>query len=198
MAKFGKFGADILENKAFLYFCFIISTISLIFFAKVGDAGSTAVFLIGGYLISLFTKKMAVVLLLALVISYIYKYGVDRMIRAREGMSSSLGNSIDDLMNDQKLQKFFDENTSQNDNILTIFKNIKNTLPNFNKIIDTIQTIKSDTSFVNKAMQFSRDNEAYFQPKMTKIASEFMSDTKNKDAYQYAKAIIEVIDRAVP
>lgn len=180
MARFGKFNgaaADILENKAFLYFCFIISTISLIFFAKVGDASSTAVFLIGGYLISLFTKKMAVVLLLALVISYIYKYGVARMSRAREGMSSgSLENKIDEIMNDEKMKKFLNDNSSQKTKIENIVQSLKNLLSDLKVIVGNFIKLQNDKKFTDNATKFFTENSAYFQPKITAILSNFIED----------------------
>lgn len=86
-----KFGGKILENKAFLYVCFLISTFSLIFFAKAGDAVATALFLFSGYFVSLFTKKMAIVLILALVVSFLYRarFMISRKLQ-REGMENSL------------------------------------------------------------------------------------------------------------
>jgi len=193
-----KFDNNILENKVFLYACFIITSISLIFFSKVGDPNTTAIFLISGFLISLLTKKMAIVLLLALVISFIYRYGVSRMVNYREGLSNSLNNSIDSIVNDPKTQQFFDSNTrSQNKRIISIITNIKGILSNLKSLINDIQDIQNDKDFINKGQKFFADNNAYYAPKISTFNKELSEELKGKDIYGMVLSGMDVANKAI-
>lgn len=77
---------SLLENVAILYIFFVLALISLVYFAGIGDIDTTIVFVISGFVISFFSKNMTVILLFTLVISHIYKYGIDNMRVYREGL----------------------------------------------------------------------------------------------------------------
>lgn len=79
---------SLLENVAILYIFFVLALISLVYFAGIGDINTTIVFVISGFVISFFSKNMTVILLFTLVISHIYKYGVDNMRIYREGLTA--------------------------------------------------------------------------------------------------------------
>jgi hypothetical protein len=67
---------DLLHNKIVLYVVFAISLINLLIWVVGGDAVNVIVFLLVGFLTTFFSKNMIVVLLFALVVSNIVKFGI--------------------------------------------------------------------------------------------------------------------------
>jgi hypothetical protein len=67
------------ENSIVLYIFFIMSIISLVYFAGQEDFNTVAVFITIGFVISFFNKNMIIVLFFALVGSYLYKYGTEML-----------------------------------------------------------------------------------------------------------------------
>jgi len=194
-----KFDNNILENKAFLYVCFIITSISLIFFSKSGDPSSTAIFLISGYLLSLFTKKMAVVLLLALVISFIYKFGISRMVNYnyREGLTDSLNNSIDSIINDPKINEFLTKNNGHNNDMFSVANSLKYIISNLRNIIDKVKIIQNDSDYLIKAQTFVTDNSSYFNKKIETLKNEITKELGGKDIYTMVSSVLDITDRTV-
>lgn len=211
MAKFANFNNDILENKAFLYVCFIITCISLIFFSKIGDPYSTAIFIISGYFISFFTKKMAIVLLLALAISYIYRYGVSKMVNYKEGLlSSDINDSIDLISKDQKILDFFNENKSRNNDLLNMKALLLNNLNNFTTIISNYNDILNDENYRDKFLSFYNKNKNYFTTKLNKLSNSILKEiqykidqiqdkdkNKGKEKSIIASVIVDVLKRLI-
>jgi hypothetical protein len=68
---------DLLYNKVVLYIVFIVSLINLLIWVVAGDTINIVIFLLVGFLTSFFSKNMIVILLFALVISNIVKYGTE-------------------------------------------------------------------------------------------------------------------------
>ena len=68
---------NLLYNKVVLYIVFIVSLINLLIWVVAGDVVNVLVFLLVGFLTTFFSKNMIVVLLLALVVSSIIKYGTE-------------------------------------------------------------------------------------------------------------------------
>ena len=64
-----------LHNKILLYVVFIFSLLNLFVLANTGNYTSIVVFILIGFLTSFFSKNMLVILLLALILTNILKYG---------------------------------------------------------------------------------------------------------------------------
>jgi hypothetical protein len=92
------------ENSIILYFIFIMSITSLVYFAGQEDFNTVAVFITIGFVISFFNKNMIIVLFFALVGSYLYKYGVEMLsgVGEAEGLKSGKDVSDDDNDDDEE------------------------------------------------------------------------------------------------
>lgn len=93
----------ILENRAILYFIFILSIINLIVFAWIGDLKTISVFALSGFVVSFLNKNMIVILFFAIILSNIYKYGVRNIresMKNREDLGEFDLNDTDDYFED--------------------------------------------------------------------------------------------------
>ena len=79
--------ADLLKNKYVLYLVLLISLADLFLFAKAGEVFHIIVFIVVGLLMSRFTMNMVVILLVALIITNIFKYGM-KIRNNREGLEN--------------------------------------------------------------------------------------------------------------
>jgi len=79
---------NLLYNKVVLYVIFIISLLNLLIWVVSGDNINIILFLLIGFLTSFFSKNMIVILLFALVVSNIVKYGTSF---AQEGFDNKEG-----------------------------------------------------------------------------------------------------------
>jgi hypothetical protein len=70
---------SILENRVLLYIFFVLAIINLVFLVSIRDMNTASVFIITGLVISFFNKNMVVILSLSLVLSTIFKYGINAM-----------------------------------------------------------------------------------------------------------------------
>ena len=78
---------NLLKNKYVLYLVLLISLADLFLFARAGEIFHIIVFIIVGLLMSRFTMNMVVILLVALIITNIVKYGM-KMRHEREGLEN--------------------------------------------------------------------------------------------------------------
>lgn len=69
-------GSGLLYNKVVLYVAFVVSLINLLIWLVAGDIINVVVFLLVGFLTTFFSKNMVVVLVFALVISNVVKFGL--------------------------------------------------------------------------------------------------------------------------
>lgn len=67
---------DLLHNRVLLYSFLLISLVHLFYYVNTGDMKSAAIFIIIGFLTSFFSKNMLVILIIALVVTHIMKFGV--------------------------------------------------------------------------------------------------------------------------
>ena len=79
---------SILENVAVLYFFFFSALISLVYFAGMEDLDTVIVFALSGFVTSFFSKNMTVILVIMLVVSHVYKYGMQQMRVVTEGIEN--------------------------------------------------------------------------------------------------------------
>ena len=74
----------ILQNRFVLYFLFLLTLVQIVYFLNIWDLRSVVFFLIVGFLTSFFSKNMVVILLIALALTNIMKYGVRPSIEGME------------------------------------------------------------------------------------------------------------------
>ena len=67
---------DLLHNKIFLYIVFALSLANLLIWIVGGDIVNVILFMLVGFLTAFFSKNMIVILLFALVVSNIIKFGI--------------------------------------------------------------------------------------------------------------------------
>jgi hypothetical protein len=67
---------DLLHNRIILYSFLLISLFHLFFYVNTGDYRSVATFILIGFLTSFFSKNMIVVMVFALTITHVLKFGV--------------------------------------------------------------------------------------------------------------------------
>jgi hypothetical protein len=65
----------ILNNRFILYFICFLALVDILYFLNIGDIKSFLVFISTGFLTTFYNKNMIVVLVLALCITHVYKYG---------------------------------------------------------------------------------------------------------------------------
>ena len=78
---------NLLKNKYVLYLVLLISLADLFLFARAGEIFHIIIFIIVGLLMSRFTMNMVVILLVALIITNIVKYGM-KIRHEREGLEN--------------------------------------------------------------------------------------------------------------
>jgi hypothetical protein len=81
---FAKMPELLLHNKFVLYFIFIIAVGNIFHYTFTYDLTSVAVFIVSGLLTSFFSKNMIVILVIAMVVSNIFRYGN----KGKEGYTS--------------------------------------------------------------------------------------------------------------
>jgi len=89
-------GKKLLYNKYVLYASFAICLINLLIWLFSGEFIHVATFLLVGYLTSYFSKNMIVILVIALVVSNVFKSGSNIVL---EGMAGGASNSPDGGVN---------------------------------------------------------------------------------------------------
>lgn len=67
---------DILHNRVLLYVFLLISLFHLFYYVNTGDMKSASIFIIIGFLTSFFSKNMLIILIIALVVTHVLKFGV--------------------------------------------------------------------------------------------------------------------------
>ena len=90
---FAKMPELLLHNKFVLYFIFIIAVGNIFHYTFTYDLTSVAVFIVSGLLTSFFSKNMIVILVIAMVVSNIFRYGN----RGKEGFQKK---SLDETFQD--------------------------------------------------------------------------------------------------
>jgi hypothetical protein len=94
----------ILNNRIILYFISFLALIDILYFLNVGDIKSFLVFIFTGLLTTFYNKNMIVVLVLALCITHIYKYG-----------SSAYSNEYTDYEGLENMNTEYEEDEDEND-----------------------------------------------------------------------------------
>ena len=99
---FSKVPELLLHNQYVLYFIFVLAVGNLFHYSFSYDLTSVAVFIVTGLLTSFFSKNMIVILVIAMVVSNIFRYGN----KGTEGFQKR-GNELDDSI-DEAFQDVID------------------------------------------------------------------------------------------
>jgi len=94
---------DLLHNNVLLYGFLFMSLMTMFYFANTGDNRSIAIFVIIGFLTSFFSKNMIVILMLSLVITHIFKYGLSSV---SEGVANKEDASDEEGEEDEEKEGF--------------------------------------------------------------------------------------------
>ena len=73
-----------MHNRMLLYVVLVICLLHLFYYVNMGDMRSVAIFILVGFLTSFFSKNMLIVLLVALLVTHVMKFGLRRF---NEGMA---------------------------------------------------------------------------------------------------------------
>jgi uncharacterized membrane protein YphA (DoxX/SURF4 family) len=106
---------DLLYNKVLLYIVFIVSLINLLIWVVAGDTINIVIFLLVGFLTSFFSKNMIVILLFALVISNIVKYGTEvgeEGFDVKEGEKEGMEEDFEEGVN-EGMEEDFEEGVNE-------------------------------------------------------------------------------------
>lgn len=90
-----------LNNKWILYVILFISIIDLFNFYSKGDATAIAIFLVSGFLTSYFSKNMLVVLVVAIAVTHIARFGTASM----EGMESEEEAEVEEEVEEEEVSE---------------------------------------------------------------------------------------------
>jgi hypothetical protein len=109
---FAKMPELLLHNKFVLYFIFIIAVGNIFHYTFTYDLTSVAVFIVSGLLTSFFSKNMIVILVIAMVVSNIFRYGN----RGKEGFQKkSLDETFQDVIDSMEDMEEDDEDMEEDD-----------------------------------------------------------------------------------
>mgnify|MGYP001423591644 CR=1 FL=1 len=108
-----KMSNALLHNKYILYFIFIIAVGNLFHLVFTRDLASVAVFIASGLLTSFFSKNMIVILVVAMVVANVFRFG-----NGKEGFGSkkdedNFENALEKF--DKALEEFEDHNDDDED-----------------------------------------------------------------------------------
>lgn len=94
--------SSLLHNRFLLYFFALMAVIDLMYFASTNDVQSLITLIIIGFLTSFFNKNMIIVLLVALVVTHVLKYGTNVSREGLEDMSDDTAMAADSENSESK------------------------------------------------------------------------------------------------
>jgi hypothetical protein len=149
----------VLQNQFVLYFVFLLALVQIIYLLNIWDLRSVIFFLIVGFLASFFSKNMIVILVIALALTNIMKYGVNPSM---EGMENADSNKKEDPeKNDEKPTKENDLGGAENKN--PDMKKVNNDLKEFDNLQKEIITgMKDIGSLLDKKAQSKLHPQSFF------------------------------------
>ena len=81
---------DLLKNKYVLYFILLLALADLFLFARAGEIFFIIVFIVFGLLVSRFSQNMIIILSLSMILTNLFKYGVNLKYGNKEGMENPI------------------------------------------------------------------------------------------------------------
>jgi len=143
--------SPILHNRIVLYFLSILAIADIIYFTSVNDVRSLIILVLVGILTSFFSKNMIVILVLALSVTHILKYGVDNTYEGmKEGKDDGKDNEDDT------------ENTGTDKKTKPTKKEMMTELKKYEGVQGEIaDSMKKITPLLDKTEKFIEKFEAY-------------------------------------
>jgi len=155
--------SPILHNRIVLYFLCILAIADIIYFTSVNDIRSLIILVLVGILTSFFSKNMIVILVLALSVTHILKYGVDNTYEGmKEGKDDGKDNGKDDGKDNGKDNEVDTEKTGTDKKTKPTKKEMMTELKKYEgvqgEIADSMEKI---TPLLDKTEKFIEKFEAY-------------------------------------
>jgi hypothetical protein len=99
----GNYGS-LLQNRIVLYFFCFMAIIDVMYFATINDIRSLITLLIVGFLTTFFNKNMIIVLVIALTVTHVLKYGanVNEGMTNREGMKETIDAGLKEVADEEE------------------------------------------------------------------------------------------------
>ena len=167
----------ILQNRFVLYFFFLLALVQIVYFLNIWDLRSVVFFLIVGFLTSFFSKNMVVILLIALALTNIMKYGVRPSI---EGMENAEEEKTEEKSEEEK-EKTEEEKENPED-----IKEINSDLKQFDNLQkEIISGMKDIGGLLDKAEGFVEKFKSYDIDSMKKKGGKSqLGDSQNNESHQ--------------
>lgn len=167
--------AGMLNNKWILYVILFISIVDLFNFYSKGDATAIAIFLVVGFLTTYFSKNMLVVLVVAIAVTHIARFGTSSM----EGMDTE----DDDEEEKEGLTTEEEEEEEVKEGLDVSEEQKKMELESIQKTLDTMSVV-ADPSIQTKALLDQtmkvQENMALLEPFLKK-AEQITEPFKKKE-----------------
>ena len=103
----------VLHNRIILYFITILAVLDVVYLLGTNDVVSFSVLILVGILTSFFNKNMIVILVIAMVVTHILKYGTAGYVS--EGMENQEGSATEEAASESKDSKESKEPKEPND-----------------------------------------------------------------------------------
>jgi len=176
--------ASMLNNKWILYFMLFVSMVDLTNFYMIGDMTALSIFLVAGFLASYFSKNMLVILVIAIAVTHIARYGSASV----EGMEDKEEEEEEEV-EEEGLENEEEEEESKDDEdamkTQTELKNIDESLKTIQKIHP--DEIASQTKTLIEQTKKVQENMALLEPYL-KAAEKATEPLKAEGFCDYASA----------
>jgi hypothetical protein len=169
---------SMLNNKWILYFMLFISVVDLFNFYSMGDMTALAIFIVAGFLTSYFSKNMLVILVIAIAVAHIARYGSASL----EGME---GDKEEDEEEDVEADDEEGLETEEESKAKTDLKNIDESLKTIQKIHP--DEIADQTKTLIEQTKKVQENMALLEPYL-KAAEKATEPLKSEGFCDYASA----------
>jgi flagellar motility protein MotE (MotC chaperone) len=173
---------SMLNNKWILYFMLFISVVDLFNFYSMGDMSAIAIFLVTGFLTSYFSKNMLVILVIAIAVAHIARYGSASL----EGME---GEEAEDEEEEEEEDVTAEDEegleTEEDSKAKTELKNIDESLKTIQKIHP--DEIADQTKTLIEQTKKVQENMALLEPYL-KAAEKATEPLKSEGFCDYASA----------
>lgn len=170
--------ASMLNNKWILYAMLFISVVDLFNFYSMGDMTALAIFIVAGFLTSYFSKNMLVILVIAIAVAHIARYG-SASLEGMEGEEEEEEEDVESEPEEEGLE------TEEETKAKTELKNIDESLKTIQKIHP--DEIADQTKTLIEQTKKVQENMALLEPYL-KAAEKATEPLKAEGFCDYASA----------
>lgn len=171
-----------LNNKWILYAVLLISIIDLFNFFSMGDTTAIAIFIAVGFLTTYFSKNMLVVLVLAIAVTHIARYGTASL----EGMEAGEEEEASEEEEEEEKVEGMEEEEAEKKKKIIDLKKIDDSL----KTIKAIHPdeVKEQTATLIEQTKKVQENMALLEPYLTKAKEATKPSTASEGFCDYSSA----------